>query len=76
MRIKGEKMSWVPAIPVLSVPGLGALLVETPLHPLAIRRLAGFGGGLTLAAMNMEPGSTSVLGSSVSQESRQRSPHT
>lgn len=33
LRIKGEKMSWVPAIPVLAGPRAGALLVETPLHP-------------------------------------------
>lgn len=39
LRIKGERMSWVLAIPALSVPGLGALLVETPLHPLATRQL-------------------------------------
>lgn len=38
LRIKGERMSWGLAIPALSVPRLGALLVETPLHPLAPRR--------------------------------------
>lgn len=76
MRIKGERMSWVLAIPALSVPGLGALLMENPLHPLDTRRLDGFGGGLTPAAMNTEPGGTSVLRSSVSQEGRQQSPHT
>ena len=74
LRIKGERMSWVLAIPALS-PRAGGSAGGDPLAP-PCHQAAGFGGGPIPATLNMEAGSTSVLGSSVSQAGRLWSPHT